>query len=101
MPADVGVLSPFAAGAFHVDIESGRLVFDDRLVELFGHTRADFDGQIESFSGRSYADDAEWTGATLAAGVERGRDLALEMWHCWCSRTGRCIRLPTVMKVSA
>ena len=86
MPADVGVLSPLAAGAFHVDIESGRLVFD---------------GQIESLSGRSYADDAEWTGATLAAGVERGRDLALEMWHCWCSRTGRCIRLPTVMKVSA
>ncbi|MBC7374096.1 MAG: SpoIIE family protein phosphatase [Frankiales bacterium] len=71
-------MSAAGAGAFNWHIDSGRLVFDDLLVELFGHTREDFDGRIESFTERIHPDDAERTGTALAAGVERGGDLALD-----------------------
>ncbi len=41
-------MSAAGAGAFEWHISSGRLVFDDRLVELFGYTRDDFDDRVRA-----------------------------------------------------
>jgi len=70
-------MSAAGAGAFQWYFGTNRLTFDDRLVELFGYTRENFVERVESFSSRIHPDDLEVTQAKLAAGVERGGDLAL------------------------
>ena len=39
-------------GSFDWDLRTGRLVWDDRLVEIFGYTRGTFDETIEAFRAR-------------------------------------------------
>jgi serine phosphatase RsbU (regulator of sigma subunit) len=46
-------------GSFDWDLVTGRLVWDDRLVEIFGYDRATFDETIEAFSARCHPDDRE------------------------------------------
>jgi PAS domain S-box-containing protein len=48
-------------GSFDWDLATGRLVWDDRLVQLFGYDRAGFDETIEAFLDRCHPDDRERT----------------------------------------
>jgi PAS domain S-box-containing protein len=44
-------------GSFDWDLVTGRLAWDDRLIELFGYERATFDETIEAFDARLHPDD--------------------------------------------
>jgi PAS domain S-box-containing protein len=44
-------------GTFDLDLVTGALVWDDRLLELFGYDRATFDRTLESFNRRVHPDD--------------------------------------------
>jgi PAS domain S-box-containing protein len=44
-------------GSFDWDLATGRLAWDDRLIDLFGYTRADFADTIEAFNARLHPDD--------------------------------------------
>jgi PAS domain S-box-containing protein len=44
-------------GSFDWDLVTGRLVWDNRLVELFGYERDSFDETIEAFNARLHPDD--------------------------------------------
>jgi PAS domain S-box-containing protein len=46
-------------GSFDWDLVTGRLVWDDRLVQLFGYDRATFDETIDAFAARIHRDDRE------------------------------------------
>lgn len=46
-------------GSFDWDLVTGRLVWDDRLVEIFGYDRATFDETIDAFTARCHPDDRE------------------------------------------
>ena len=44
-------------GSFDYDLVTGRLVWDDRLVEIFGYDRDTFDETLDSFNARLHPDD--------------------------------------------
>ncbi|MGY1617859.1 SpoIIE family protein phosphatase [Geodermatophilus sp. SYSU D00691] len=44
-------------GSFDWDLVTGRLIWDDRLVQLFGYDRATFTESIEAFNDRLHPDD--------------------------------------------
>lgn len=44
-------------GTFDWDLTSGRLVWDEQLIEMFGYDVTDFDESIESFNARLHSDD--------------------------------------------
>ncbi|WP_092864869.1 SpoIIE family protein phosphatase [Quadrisphaera sp. DSM 44207] len=44
-------------GSFDWDLRTGRLTWDDRLVEIFGYDEATFDATIEAFDRRVHPDD--------------------------------------------
>jgi PAS domain S-box-containing protein len=44
-------------GTFDLDLATGALVWDDRLIELFGYDRATFDRTMEAFNRRVHPDD--------------------------------------------
>jgi PAS domain S-box-containing protein len=44
-------------GSFDYDLATGRLVWDDRLVEIFGYDRETFDETLEAFAARCHPDD--------------------------------------------
>ncbi len=71
-------MSAAGAGAFQWHFGTDRLVFDDRLVELFGYTRENFVVQVGSFQSRIHPDDLERTTALLSAAIARGGDLTLD-----------------------
>ena len=48
-------------GSFDWDLTTGRLAWDDRLMEIFGYDRSTFDGTIEAFAARIHPDDRERT----------------------------------------
>ncbi|WP_205705662.1 SpoIIE family protein phosphatase [Kineococcus indalonis] len=50
-------ISAGGVGGFDWDLLTGRLTWDDRLVELFGHDRRTFRGTIEAFDERLHPDD--------------------------------------------
>ena len=48
-------------GSFDWDLVSGRLEWDDRLLEIFGYDRAGWPGTIDAFAERLHPDDATRT----------------------------------------
>jgi PAS domain-containing protein len=50
------------------DLSTGRLGWDDRLIELFGYERGQFDQTTEAFTARLHAEDRD-----RVAGPTRGR----------------------------
>ena len=44
-------------GGFDYDLTTGRLTWDDRLIELFGYRPDEFEGTIEAFFARLHPDD--------------------------------------------
>jgi PAS domain S-box-containing protein len=56
-------------GSFDWDLATGRLVWDDRMVELLGYERDTFQETIESFVSRLHPDDRARTLETMDAAV--------------------------------
>ena len=65
-------------GSFDWDLASGRLVWDDRLVELFGYDRDGFDETIGSFTARLHPDDRDRTLEALRAAIDSCGEYDLE-----------------------
>ncbi|WP_432492225.1 SpoIIE family protein phosphatase [Kineococcus auxinigenes] len=63
-------ISAGGVGGFDWDLLSGRLAWDDRLVELFGYDRAAFRGSIEAFEERLHPDDLPRVRQALAECAE-------------------------------
>ncbi|UOY00468.1 SpoIIE family protein phosphatase [Blastococcus sp. PRF04-17] len=57
-------------GSFDWDLGTGRLVWDDRLVSLFGYDRTTFDETIEAFRARIHPSDADRTMRALQTAVD-------------------------------
>ncbi|HLM05351.1 MAG TPA: SpoIIE family protein phosphatase [Blastococcus sp.] len=57
-------------GSFDYDLVSGRLVWDDRLVEIFGYDRDSFDETIDAFTARLHPDDRARTLEAMRDAVE-------------------------------
>ncbi|TFV48924.1 GAF domain-containing protein [Blastococcus sp. TF02A-35] len=57
-------------GSFDWDLTSGRLLWDDRLLALFGYDRAGFDQTIDAFAARLHPDDRERTLGALQAAAD-------------------------------
>ncbi len=56
-------------GTFDWDLVTGRLDWDERLVEMFGYDVAGFDGTIEAFTSRLHADDVDRVAEELRAAI--------------------------------
>jgi len=65
-------------GGFDWDLDTGRLSWDDRLVELFGYERATFDETIEAFNARVHPEDLPRVTAALQGAVDRCGDYEAE-----------------------
>ncbi|SEP13449.1 PP2C family protein-serine/threonine phosphatase [Trujillonella endophytica] len=57
-------------GSFDWDLVTGRLDWDDRLLELFGYTREEWAGSIQAFNARLHPDDVEATTAALQHAID-------------------------------
>jgi PAS domain S-box-containing protein len=57
-------------GSFDWDLTTGRLVWDDRLVEIFGYDRDTFDETIDAFAARCHPDDRERTMEALQTAID-------------------------------
>jgi PAS domain S-box-containing protein len=67
-----------AIGSFDWDLTSGRLVWDDRLVEIFGYRRESFDETIEAFRSRVHPEDRERVAAALQSAIDTCGDYGAE-----------------------
>ena len=63
-------------GTFDWDLSTGRLGWDDRLIELFGYERGQFDQTMEAFTARLHAEDRDRVAGLLQAAIDTG-DVAL------------------------
>ena len=57
-------------GSFDWDLTTGQLLWDDRLLAMFGYGREEFSGRIEDFEARVHPDDVLRVRAVLAAAQE-------------------------------
>ena len=57
-------------GSFDWDLQTGRLVWDDRLVELFGYDRGVFGETIEDFNARLHPDDVPRVADALQTAID-------------------------------
>ncbi|TFV86327.1 SpoIIE family protein phosphatase [Blastococcus sp. CT_GayMR16] len=65
-------------GSFDWDLGTGRLVWDDRMVEIFGYDRETFTETLEAFSARVHPDDRVRTLDALQAAVDTCGDFDAE-----------------------
>ena len=71
-------LSAADIGSFDWDLDTGVLLWDDRLLELFGYSGTDFDHSIDSFNARVHPDDRAQVAEQLEQAIDAGGDLAME-----------------------
>ena len=57
-------------GSFDWDLVSGRLEWDDRMLEIFGYDRRTWPGTLEAFAERIHPDDAPRTLAALQHAID-------------------------------
>ncbi|NEK84826.1 SpoIIE family protein phosphatase [Blastococcus saxobsidens] len=57
-------------GSFDWNLVTGRLLWDDRLLALFGYDRAGFDETIDAFAARVHPDDRDRTLEALQAAID-------------------------------
>jgi serine phosphatase RsbU (regulator of sigma subunit)/PAS domain-containing protein len=57
-------------GSFDWDLTSGRLVWDDRMVEIFGYDRHTFEESLDSFTARLHPDDRARTLETIQSVID-------------------------------
>jgi serine phosphatase RsbU (regulator of sigma subunit)/PAS domain-containing protein len=65
-------------GSFDYDLVTGRLRWDDRLVELFGYDRSEFTETIEAFFARLHPEDVDRTAEGMQAAVDGRGELDVE-----------------------
>jgi PAS domain S-box-containing protein len=65
-------------GGFDYDLTTGRLTWDDRLIELFGYRPDEFEGTIEAFFARLHPDDVARTAGALQAVIDECGTLDVE-----------------------
>ncbi len=65
-------------GAFDWDLTTGRLTWDERLIEMFGYTADGFDHTIEAFNARLHPDDLTRVGEALQSSIETIGDFDAE-----------------------
>ncbi|MGY1724023.1 SpoIIE family protein phosphatase [Blastococcus sp. SYSU DS0533] len=86
-------------GSFDWNLETGRLLWDDRLLALFGYERAEFDETIDAFVSRVHPDDRERTVEALQAAIDGRGDYDAEFRVVlpsgdtrWVRGRGRAVR---------
>ena len=65
-------------GSFDWDLRTGQLLWDDRLLAMFGYDRTDFGRTLADFTARLHPDDVERVSSTLSAAIDAVRDFAME-----------------------
>jgi PAS domain S-box-containing protein len=65
-------------GSFDWDLVTGTLVWDDRLLALFGYGRAEFDSTIDAFAARLHPDDHDRTMDALQMAIDTCGEYAAE-----------------------
>ncbi|WP_282944472.1 SpoIIE family protein phosphatase [Cellulomonas endometrii] len=65
-------------GSFDWDLSSGRLNWDEQLLELFGVGSQDFGGTIDAFNSLLHPDDVERVGEALAEAIATCSSFAVE-----------------------
>jgi PAS domain S-box-containing protein len=65
-------------GSFDWDLTTGRLSWDDRMLQIFGFGRTEFDGTIEAFRARVHPDDRDRVVGALEAAIEERGDYDAE-----------------------
>ncbi|WP_432537311.1 SpoIIE family protein phosphatase [Kineococcus arenarius] len=65
-------------GSFDYDLASGVISWDDRMLEMFGYTAAEFDGSLGAFDARVHPDDLPRVRESIAAAVEGGAPFQAE-----------------------
>jgi len=97
----LGELATDAAGVgtFDWDLTTGRLAWDDRLVDLFGYHRGEFDETIEDFTARVHSEDLADVTGRLQTAVDTGGDFEATYRVVlpgattrWVSARGRALR---------
>jgi PAS domain S-box-containing protein len=71
-------LSAANIGTWDLDVQQNQLVWDDRMLQLYGLSRGDFPGDFESWSGMVHPDDGERFQAALQAALRGEREFAVE-----------------------
>ena len=91
-------LSAAEIGSFDLDLASGALQWDDRLVALFGYDRRTFGGTWDDFASRVHPDDLPQVQAAVDRAVEALGDFAAEYrirvpgaGTCWVQARGRVL----------
>ncbi len=65
-------------GIWDLDLEENRLVWDDRMLELYGLTLGEFDGAYETWQERLHPEDRSRTQAQIEATIAGENDLHTE-----------------------
>ncbi|MCW2532179.1 MAG: Two component sensory transduction histidine kinase with sensory domain [Blastococcus sp.] len=85
-------------GTFDWDLLTGRLMWDERHIEMFGYQRPAFDQTIEAFYARLHPDDVPRVNALLREAIATGgsfqdeyRVLRPEGGHRWLATRGRAL----------
>ena len=63
-------------GTFDWDLVSGRLDWDDRLIEMFGYDVETFDSTIDGFNERLHPDDLDRVTTALRTAIDTGGEFA-------------------------
>ncbi|HKG51788.1 MAG TPA: SpoIIE family protein phosphatase, partial [Actinomycetales bacterium] len=65
-------------GTFDLDVATGVLSWDDRMIELFGYDRETFDHSLQAFTSRLHPDDLVRVMQTLDEALASGDELDME-----------------------
>ena len=65
-------------GGFDLDVATGHLAWDDRLIRMFGYDPDTFGRRLEDFEDRVHPEDRDRVMATVAAAIEAVGDFASE-----------------------
>jgi PAS domain S-box-containing protein len=89
-------------GTFDLDVASGALAWDDRMMALFGHDRDSFDGTITAFHRLVHPDDLPRVTQALKAAIDTCGEYAAEYRVVrpdgqtrWIAARGRAVRGPS------
>ncbi|MCW2740474.1 MAG: putative sensor protein [Blastococcus sp.] len=86
-------------GTFDLDLVTGRLAWDDRLISMFGYDPATFEQTIEAFTSRLHPDDAARVTEAMQVCIATFRDFECEYRVVrpdgdirWVNARGRAVR---------
>jgi len=65
-------------GSFDLDVGTGHLAWDERLIEMFGYDTASFDQTMDAFSARVHPDDRPLITHSLQTTIDTGGELDVD-----------------------